>query len=97
MAKACRKEKVKIGKTTFMARVAGKNCRRKRKDGVQRQKPHWGTKAKAKAKKNALKNPEFRAYKNALPKANKACSRTTKPFTHARGACIRKHFKDMNL
>lgn len=97
MAKACRKEKVKIGKKTFMARVSGKNCRHKRKDGVSRQKPHWGKKATDKARARAMKNSEFRDYKNALPKANKACSKSTKPFTVARGACIRKHFKDMKL
>lgn len=97
MAHACKKEKVKIGKKSFMARVSGKNCRRKRKDGISRQKPHWGAKAKAKAKKNAFKNPEFRAYKLALPKANKLCAKSTKPFTKGRGNCIRLKLKAMDL
>lgn len=96
-AKLCHKEVVKIGRKTFKATVSGRGCRKKRKDGISRQKPHWGAKAKAKARKNAYANPAFKAYKNALPKANKACAKSTKPFTTGRGACIRKHFKDMNL
>lgn len=86
-------EKVKIGKKTFRAGCG----RKKKKNGARRHKPHWGAAAKAKARKNAMKNPEFRAYKNALPKANKACARHTKAFSKARGACIKKHFKAMDL
>lgn len=88
---ACKREKVKIGRTTFMARVKGSDCRKKRKDGVRRQKPHWGSKAKAAAKSRAMKNPDFKLYKNALPRANKACLKLTRPFTKTHGACIRKN------
>ena len=96
MSKHCRRHKVKFGRVSFTA-TSGRSCRKKRKDGVTRQKPHWGPKAKAKARSRAMKNSEFKAHKNALPKANKACARSTKPFTKARGACIRKHFQDMHL
>lgn len=92
MAKNCKRVRVKFGKVSFTA-TKGTGCRKKRKDGVARQKPHWGAKASGKAKSRAMKNPEFRAMKNAMPKANKACARSTKAFTKARGACVAKHLR----
>lgn len=78
--------KVKIGRKTFKAGCG----RKKRDDGVRRQKPHWGAKASGKAKSRAMRNSAFKANMKALPKAQKTCARKHKPFTKSFGACIRK-------
>lgn len=88
---------MKIGKKSFMARVPGTGCaRRKRKDGIQRQKPHWGPKASAKASKNAKRNSVFQQFRKALPNATRMCIKSgKKPFTKSMGACIRGVLKNV--
>jgi len=82
---------VKIGKKSFRAGCG----RKKREDGKRRQKPHWRPEKAAKAKKRAMKNPDFKKMRLAMPKAQKWCARTHKPFTKAFGACIKKHLKGL--